>query len=165
MNYSLIPKWSKVARPKFATYNARIETITEKPSWKTPLQSQHCIVPLDAFYESCYEGSHAGNIVKFKSKNSNPLPVAGIWEEWVNQSTGEVIPSFAVITREPTKYIQKIGHDRSPLFLNQEAIQDWLSPVKRNAEDCKNFLLDNFEEPDLEVAIDRPLKSGWEKRR
>ena len=165
MNYSLIPKWSKVRRPKFATYNARIETLTEKPTWKSALREKHCVVPIDAFYESCYEGSHAGSIVKFSSKGDQPLAVAGLWEEWIDLKTGEVVPSFAVITTSPSEFIQSVGHDRCPLFLKSKAIKDWLSPVKRNPDDCVKYLIENFEEPDFTVEIDRPLKAGWEKRK
>ena len=165
MNYSLIPRWSKTLRPKFASYNARIETISEKPTWKEPLSMKRCLVPVEAFYESCYEGTHAGNIVEFRGKENALLPVAGVWEEWIDKTSGEVTNSFAVITTEPTEFILKTGHDRCPLFLSTDAISSWLKPVKRNADDCRQFLIDNFHEPKLCVEVDRPLKAGWEKRK
>ena len=51
MNFSLVPSWSKEPKVKFATHNARIETITEKPTWKIPFKKQHCVVPMTRFFE------------------------------------------------------------------------------------------------------------------
>lgn len=157
MNYSLIPTWSKVAKPKFATYNARVETIDEKPTWIKPLESTRCLVPITAFYESCYEGTHAGNIVEFHSNDF--ITLAGVYNSWVNKDTGEVIDSFAVITKEPYPFVKKVGHDRSPIYLDEAYHKGWLDQNLKKIKDVKEFLLDLKDEPNLDVKIERPLKS------
>ena len=58
MRYSLIPRWSKVEKPKFATYNARLESLPEKPSWVKPLTENRCLVAFDSFFETCTTGTH-----------------------------------------------------------------------------------------------------------
>ena len=57
MSYSLVPSWSKEPRVKFASYNARLETILEKPTWKIPFISKRCLVPMSSF---CRSHLHAG---------------------------------------------------------------------------------------------------------
>ena len=49
--WGLIPHWSKEPKTKYSTINARIETVAEKPTYRTPLRSQRCLIPADGFYE------------------------------------------------------------------------------------------------------------------
>lgn len=165
MNYSLVPPWSESRKPKFSTYNARIETLCEKPTWREPIKNKRCLVGITSFFESCYEGSHAGNIVQFKSPRSQIWAAAGIWSEWVDKNTGEIFDSFAIITTEPSEFIRGIGHDRSPVFLNAKDFDSWLSEETKPCGELKNFLLAHFHKlTQAEVVIERPLKPGWEKR-
>ena len=43
MSFSLVPSWSAEPKVKFATHNARLETVTQKPTWKEPFRKQHCL--------------------------------------------------------------------------------------------------------------------------
>jgi putative SOS response-associated peptidase YedK len=151
MSYSLVPYWSKTSRPKFATYNARLDRISKDnaeleliynlPTWKKPFKQQHCIVPLAGFYESCPTGYHAGHIVKFSSIRPDfILLAAGIWDRWVDHSTGEVITSFAILTDDAAPFILKVGHDRQPVFINQENANLWLNSTGLSPEDNYKFL-------------------------
>lgn len=82
MKFSLVPSWSEESKVKFATHNARIESITEKPTWRTPFKSQHCIVPMTGFFESVYEGPEAGHIIKFLPRDGKVLWAAGLFDYW-----------------------------------------------------------------------------------
>lgn len=165
MNFSLIPSWSKERRPKFATHNARIETLAVKPTWKKPLENNRCLVPLTAFIEPIYEKDLAGHMVNFHAPKYQLLTAAGIYDEWVDVKTGEVIESFAILTQDPIDYVANIGHDRSPLFLAPNSFESWIKPGRRQAEDMVDFLKTESHTPELATSIDRALKPGWEKRR
>lgn len=156
MNYSLIPSWSKTAKPKFATYNARIETIDEKPTWIKPLEKTRCLVGITSFFESCYEGTHQGNIVEFFS--DEVITLAGVYNTWINKETGEIVDSFAIVTKEPYSFVKKTGHDRSPISLDKNSWDTWLDPELNKIKDVKEFLLDQKNIPSLDVKIERPLK-------
>jgi putative SOS response-associated peptidase YedK len=127
MSYSLVPSWSKVRKPKFATYNARIEEVLNKPSWKKPFESKHCLVPIKEFYESVYLGRFAGHKIAISGEDDQVLTAAGIWDTWHDDKTGEIVDSFAILTTEPSVDILDAGHDRSPIFLKPEAFTPWLS--------------------------------------
>lgn len=164
MNFSLIPSWSKEAKVKFATHNARIETITEKPTWKIPFKKQHCLIPMTGFFESVYDGPLAGNIIEFSDSKNDLLFAAGIFDVWKNYENKQNLFSFSILTSEPSKFILDHGHDRCPIFLNFENAKKWLSLF----DDDKllvDFLLKNIQIPELNVQVDRPLKAGWEKRK
>ena len=126
MNYSLIPKWSKVRKPKFATYNARVEDILTKPTWREAFQLRHCLVPVKFFIESVHEGPYAGHNIEISSLDQHVLTGAGIWETWRDLDSGEEIDSFALLTREPPKAIREAGHDRCPVFLEEGQQKAWL---------------------------------------
>ncbi len=77
--FGMVPHWAdmKLARQ---TYNARSETVAEKPSFRNAFRkSQFCIIPIEAFFEPNYE---SGRAVRWKlaAENGQPLGVAGIWE-------------------------------------------------------------------------------------
>lgn len=162
MNFSLIPAWSKEPKVKFATHNARIETVAEKPAWREPFLSKHCLIPITNFFESVYEGPHAGHIISFGQ--SATLFAAGLFDVWVNPETKEPLVSCAILTTEPSPFILENGHDRTPIFLNLEDGKTWLT-LRASEKEMVDFLLAKNIYPDLQVTRDRPLKSGWEKRK
>lgn len=163
MQYSLVPAWSKSRRVKFATHNARLETVASKPTWSRPFRRRRCLVPLSDFIEPIYEGEWAGNMVMFHPPGSGILTAAGIWDEWVGKD-GEVVDSFAIITDEPIPFVRDSGHDRTPVFLREEGFDEWLRGGERDSGELRSVLEEYRDEPPLAVSVDRPLKAGWEKR-
>lgn len=161
MRFSLLPIWSKEPKVKFATHNARLETIDEKATWKRPFLKHHAFVPMTAFIEPIYTGKLAGNMVAFNSEDL--LFAAAICDSWTNKKTGEVIDSFSIITSNPCAYVKKVGHDRQPVFLKLKDAKEWRT-LEGDAQELKEFLYDNAIKPKVKTSIDRPLKPGWEKR-
>jgi hypothetical protein len=51
MRWGLIPSWSKDETIADKLTNARAETLTEKPSFKKPFQTQRCLIPADGYFE------------------------------------------------------------------------------------------------------------------
>jgi putative SOS response-associated peptidase YedK len=165
MRFSLLPSWSKEAKVKFATHNARLETMAEKPTWKSVLVRRHALVPLTDFIEPIYTGELAGHMVAFSVPEGQVIFAAAVWDEWVQRETGEVIPSFSIITSEPLPFVREVGHDRSPVFLNPDAAQVWLQNEGASASTLQEFLLHHRHTPPLVARAQRALKAGWEKRR
>lgn len=157
MMFNLTPHWSKERKNKFATYNARVETIDEKPSFKKVFGKYHCIVPMTGFYESVREKRFAGNIIKFSSDEI--LTAAGIYDIWTDKKTGEILESFSIITTEPPKFVDEAGHDRCPIFLKGDAVTKWLNPSSLNQKQWKDLLLGTKIDVSLTVQVDRPLKN------
>jgi putative SOS response-associated peptidase YedK len=164
MRFSLLPSWSKEPKVKFATHNARIETLDEKATWKVPFKKFHCLVPLTQFIEPIYVREYAGSMVAFSDKQQELLTAAGLYDSWVNKLTGEIIESFTIITTEPPPFVAQVGHDRCPVFLKKSAFQEWLNPTNTEAEYLKQHLLHNQEAVEFSVKKDRDMRPGWEKR-
>jgi len=168
MSYSLVPSWSKTSKPKFSTYNARLdrpghgdslELIYNTPTWRTPFKEQRCLVALTGFFESCRQGSHAGFTVKFTPGNPDELLfAAGVWDKWTDHTTGEIIHSFAILTDAPCAYILRVGHDRQPVFLNLANADTWLNTEALPAAEAYNFLKTNQEPINYAISNYKQLK-------
>lgn len=157
MQFSLIPSWSKEPKVKFATHNARIETVLEKPTWKSPFLKHHCVVPMSGFYEAVREGEYAGNVIQFKPKESKLMFAAGIYDIWTNPESQEKLYSFSILTTEPPKFILENGHDRTPIFLEFDKAKKWLE-MTPDTKDQREFLLNTLSHPNLTIEVDRALK-------
>jgi putative SOS response-associated peptidase YedK len=121
-------------------------------------------VPLSQFIEPIYTGEKAGNMVAFAPEGVEFLWAAGIWEQWVSQTTGEVIESFAILTDAPIPFVAKVGHDRSPVFLRESDLGVWLGSPGRDPRLLLKEVLALRCVPLLRAEVDRPLAAGWEKR-
>ena len=96
--FGLIPSWSKDRSIGRRTYNARTETVAEKPSYRTAWrQRQFCLVPVERFFEPCWE---TGKAVPWSihRQDGEPFTVAAIWDRWTERATGEIVVSFSMLT-------------------------------------------------------------------
>ena len=48
MKWGMVPYWSK---DKTQLINARVETVTEKPSFREAIKKRRCLIPANGFYE------------------------------------------------------------------------------------------------------------------
>ncbi|HPU52596.1 MAG TPA: SOS response-associated peptidase [Burkholderiaceae bacterium] len=136
--FGLIPPWSRDSRNFRQCYNARSETVGEKPSFRHAWKSrQWCAVPADGFYEPNYE---TGKAVRWRieSADDEPLVIAGLWERW-RAPTGQWSTSFTMLT---------INADAHPLMSRFHAPGD----EKRSLVLLEPSQLDQWLQADLEQA-------------
>ncbi len=96
--FGFIPAWSKDRTIGRRTYNARSETVADKPSYRTAWrQRQFGLVPMARFYEPCWE---TGRAVRWKIHrlDDEPFTAAALWDSWADRETGEILESFSLLT-------------------------------------------------------------------
>lgn len=174
MQFGLVPRWSQGPRVNFATHNARLMSVDEKtrravaiyqkPTWRDPFARRHCLVPMTKFVEPIYTGPMAGNMVAFHPRGGDVMAAAGLWDEWVQRESGEVLTTFTVLTDDPVAHIAQMGHDRTPVFLSENRFDQWLAAESKKPAEWIPFLREGRREIDWTEDIDRPLAKGWEKR-
>lgn len=101
--------------------------ILQKPMFRKSIRERRCLVLADAFIEGPEKTKLNNPFLVYMRNGKRPFAFAGIWDEWVNVETGEIIPSFAIITTVSNAVTQKIGHHRSPVILSEDQEGDWLS--------------------------------------
>ena len=137
--WGLIPWFAKEARLSYSTNNARFEEIAHKASFKQSWQSgQRCIVPAWSFDEPCWESGH--NVWwRFRRADGTPWGLAGLWNTWIDKTTGEVHESYTVLTINADQHpLMRRMHKPDPK-LPPDA-QDKRSVVAIELSDCDSWL-------------------------
>ena len=151
MRWGLIPSWAKDDKFGAKMINARIETLTEKPSFRNLLPNNRCIVIADGYYEWKQSGNHKIPYY-IKDPDDKILPMAGLYDVWKNPD-GNIIPTYTIITK-PSQYDIADIHGRMPAVLPQKAINKWLN----NEDNSKSGLLKFVQESKAEL-IKHPVSS------
>ena len=125
LSWGLVPGWSKAPAAGPRPINARAETLAEKPSFRQLLGRRRCLVLADSFYE--WQATSAGKVPhRILLRDEQPFAFAGLWDEWLDRATGELHPTFTIITTEPNALMASI-HNRMPVILpTRAAEQAWL---------------------------------------
>jgi len=145
--WGLIPKWVKdftTAKTFYnQTLNARGETIWEKPSFKNAAKKQRCLIYVDGFFEHHHLKSKTYPFY-ISMKDESPMALAGLWEEWVNKETGEILPTVTIVTTHANNVMEIIHNNpkaegpRMPVILPKERQNEWLG--KCETDEDKNKL-------------------------
>jgi len=123
VEWGLVPEWKKEIGEK-PLINARIETVTEKPSFRSSIKRKRCLVPFDGWYEwKTINGLKVPHLVK--PVDGKLSAFAGIWSTWHGPSGDHWLETMAILTG-PTTSIMKNLHSRMPLMVKPEAYGAWL---------------------------------------
>lgn len=137
MRWGLVPSWSNTPKPKYATFNARVETARQKPAFRNACRrSQSCLIPASGYYEWSGEKGHKTKHY-IQMKDETPLIMAGLWECWTQGE--ENLYSCTILTRAATSSLQGI-HPRMPLILNKQDARNWLErPINEQLEYLQQY--------------------------
>lgn len=140
MKWGLIPGWAKDASIGSKMINARAETVAEKPAFRSAFKSRRVILPASGFYEWQKSGGKgAKQPFYFYMKDKPVFGFAGLWEEWTDKETGDVIESCTIITTEANKVLEPV-HDRMPVILKPEDYELWLDPKVKEPAKLQHLL-------------------------
>jgi putative SOS response-associated peptidase YedK len=146
--WALVPWFAKSAKLDYPTSNARAEELRAKASYKLPwARGQRCIIPAQAFFEPNWEsGKHVP--WRFRRADGAPWGLAGLWNTWVDKTTGEVVESFTMLTlnadahalmrrmhKPDPKRPPDLQDKRSVVPIESEDVDQWLSaPLEQAAQ-------------------------------
>lgn len=124
MRWGLIPRCAKpgnaFGRPMF---NARSETVAERPMFQDSFVSRRCLIPADGFFEWSSGGSERKNPWWIHAVDSKVITLAGIWSVWL--SPNGPVESCAIMTTASNSLMDRI-HDRMPVILDRDWAEMWL---------------------------------------
>ena len=143
-HWSLIPRWARDPKLKFATFNARGETLADKNTFRGAWQhSQRCVVPASGYFE--WTGPKGNKQCHYVTSGDEAgLALAGLWECW--QRADATVHSFTIVTVAAAEHISWLHH-RMPLMLRPDQLDTWLTGAPEHA----NELIRAAEAPQLSV--------------
>ena len=131
-NWGLIPSWTRdnksASEIRRKTFNARAETISEKPAFRNSAGSRRCLIPVTGFFE--WQDVNGKKIPWYISlKDQDIFSLAGLWDSWISPG-GVTLKTFTVITLEANSLMAEIHNTkkRMPAILTKEIEQIWLKP-------------------------------------
>lgn len=168
IQWGLIPFWVKdskaAAEIRMKTFNARAETIHEKPSFRAAVKSKRCLILVRGFYE--WQHREKERIPHFiYLKNEQPLAMAGLYDDWTDRETGEWMQTCSVITTAASPMMEKIHNSkkRMPVILPVETEKLWIDPALSGEEAQKLLVPVNESELQAHTISKLISKRGVEK--
>ena len=138
MRWGLVPNWAPDPRIAYRTVNARVETVSTKPSFRDAFRFRRCLVIVDGWYEwATIPGLRRKQPYAIRMPDGSPFALAGVWDSWRGplRGAGEsgapvdaaTLTTCAVITTPASDATESI-HDRMPAVLPTELFPAWLDP-------------------------------------
>jgi putative SOS response-associated peptidase YedK len=121
--WGLVNHWMTDRKQAFKNINARSETVQKLSSFREAFKERRCVVPADGFFE--WTGpKEARRPIWFHREDGGLILFAGLYESW-RPSADEWERTFTILTTTPNAIMEPV-HDRMPVILEDEAIEDWL---------------------------------------
>jgi putative SOS response-associated peptidase YedK len=120
--WGLTPRFGNKA---LVLFNARVETLPEKASFRRLLPHRRCLVPADGFYE--WEKVGGAKLPwLYRLKGAEPFAFAGLYDVWT-EPDGREVTGCTILTTAPNELVLPV-HDRMPVILPRDLEDDWLDP-------------------------------------
>lgn len=161
--WGLVPIWAKDLSFSSRAFNARSETVTSKPTFRSAVKARRCAIPVDGYYEWLAPEKPGGRKRPFfvHRQDGAPIVFAGLYEWWKDPNPhndpasrqdptagASSVPaenpwvlSCTILTcaspsHEAPGMAGELGllHDRLPVPLGDEAaLSAWLDPESQDA--------------------------------
>jgi putative SOS response-associated peptidase YedK len=118
------PFWTDKAAPGAPRpwINARAETAADSPAFGPALRATRCVIPADAFYEWDRTARPHQPYAIGPVAEGELLALAGIWSSSRDRGV-----TAAILTTRPNELVARI-HNRMPVILPRDLLDDWLDP-------------------------------------
>ena len=140
-HWEFIAPWMKTmkdveaGRQKYTTLNAVGEKVLESKLYREAALHQRCLVPSSGFYEWRHwkpEGSKKDVAIPYfvHLPAQEIFFIAGVWQNWTDQATGEHLTGFALLTTAANSLMEQVHNKkkRMPLVLPPELALEWIKP-------------------------------------
>lgn len=161
--FGLVPFWAaQKKRYGVHTYNARSETVAQKPSFQNAWKScRFGIVLVESFYEPKWIDKDTCIRYRIKRSDGNPTAIASLWEEFTDKETGEIRTSFCMLTVNATddpvmKHFHRPEDEkRSVVVLTEDEYIPWFTTTPDYAPNFLDLAPDNYlvSEPAPKMSI------------
>lgn len=136
LRWGLVPRWAKDVKVGQRAFNARVETVHERPMFRDAVRYRRCLIPVSGFYEWQKSGNSKQPFLI--ATEEEMFTLAGLWESWVSPD-GEVIESCTVMTTVAPAQIDWL-HSRAPVVIPVGLHASWLDPALKDISSLRELL-------------------------
>jgi putative SOS response-associated peptidase YedK len=137
MRWGLIPHWAKEDKTAYKMINARMETLTQRPAFRSLLAANRCLVPASGYYE--WKAEARGKTPYYIHPASHEFfAFAALYDVWTNPD-GEDLHTFTIITKDSDGFVAQL-HNRMPVILDRDLEEAWLDREITTANEVLDIL-------------------------
>ncbi|GAB2547506.1 SOS response-associated peptidase [Brachybacterium huguangmaarense] len=152
--WGLLPPFAKDLAFSSRTFNARRETLAEKPSFRGSLARYRAIVPMDGYFEwkRDEKGTKKKEPFYIAPTDVSPLYMAALVAWWKGDGhnegpaatdDGQWLLTATIITRESDDDELGALHSRTPVMLRRDQVDAWLDTGMDDTADAAAWILDD----------------------
>lgn len=141
-------------------YNARYDNLTRVKFWNDSLvNGRRGFIVVKKFYENVQTVDYLKKrklpakladkdniVVCFEPKGVSEMYIPVLWDLCKIKGVPKLY-SMALITDDPPPEVEETGHNRCPIFLKEEALEEWLTSVLKSGKEIKENILSRRETP------------------
>lgn len=113
--------------------NAVGEEMLKKPTYRNAALKRRCLVLSSGFYEWRHftpPGAKKDQAYPYyvQLKDREYFFMAGIWQPWTDQETGETLDSFSIVTTRANELMAQVHNvkKRMPCILTDDLAREWI---------------------------------------
>jgi putative SOS response-associated peptidase YedK len=147
--WGLVPHWAKDTTIARQCFNARSETVHEKPAFRDAFRGGRVLVPASGWFE--WTGPKGKKLRHAVEPRDGTLVFAGLRASW-KRPDGDWLDTYTIVTAPALPGIAHL-HDRMPVPVPEAEWSLWLEGAP---EDARALLLPDEDE----FAIDPPVAAA-----
>jgi putative SOS response-associated peptidase YedK len=155
-SWGLVNSWASDTKRAAAQINARAESLQRSPAFREAFAKRRCAVPADGFFE-WIGGGGGRQPIWFHKPEGGLFLFAGLYESW-QPEPGRWQRTFTIITTRPNRVVEPV-HDRMPVILPDDRVDEWLDPAEDNVERLITLLAPAPEGLLVPVAVSQRVNS------
>ena len=167
LRWGLVPHWAKDPRTGYKMINARAETVTTKPAYRSAFANHRCLIVVDGFFEWQVPDSKSPKRkvpFYFRRADGQPITFAGLYETWWDKSRSKdpdpetMLRTCTIITTNAGADMVDV-HDRMPVIIERQDFDAWLDPDGHDTEALAKLLLPAPKGTLVRHPVDRAVNS------
>lgn len=137
---------------RYFSVNTNHKKLSSRPEFKR----KRCIVPATAFVES-QDGKKPHLL---EPADGSAIAFGGLWKEYTDKVSGEVVWSASIITLPGIPALEKIHRKSTPLWLSPENFDLWLDPDMTDMAALENLMVPAFHANLKATPVDTAFKKN-----
>jgi putative SOS response-associated peptidase YedK len=158
MRWGLVPSWAKEVG-SIPLFNARSESVAEKPAFKGAFKYRRGLVVANGWYEWQKTGAKTKQAYALHLANFAPLAMACIWEVWEGRGEGSWLETCSILTTSAIGPAAAV-HDRMPVLIESGDYRLWMQGPPPAFSALSNDMVDRIRLTPVGPAVGNVANDG-----